>query len=200
MPTTTKMGIVYPASTDLVKNGATAMGTISTTVDNKTGSILLNTTSFSGVSSQSINDVFNTNFNAYKIVFNVSSFTTAATTLNLRMRVSGADNTDAQNYAAGTNPIYTTTTYSAYNSNAATTWRLATNPAGSTAAMDGFIDLYLPFLTVLTKIDSMTITSSDATVVRIGGIHNVSSSFTGFTIYPTAGNITGSLSVYGINK
>lgn len=35
MPTTTNLGITYPASTAYVKDGATAMGTISTGIDTK---------------------------------------------------------------------------------------------------------------------------------------------------------------------
>jgi len=70
MPTTTKMAIPYPSSTDLVKDGATNMGSMATQIDAKTGLILLNTTSFSAVSSQSINDVFSATYDHYPCRWN----------------------------------------------------------------------------------------------------------------------------------
>ena len=65
--TTTNYGFDIPQSTDLVKDGATAIATLVQDIDTamntalgtkKAGMVLLNTTSFSGVASQSINDVF----------------------------------------------------------------------------------------------------------------------------------------------
>jgi hypothetical protein len=58
----------YPESTDLVKDGATAIENLADAIDTtlgvfvpSTGLTLINTTSFSGVS-QSINDVFSATY------------------------------------------------------------------------------------------------------------------------------------------
>jgi hypothetical protein len=64
MGTTTNNGWTYPESTDLVKDGATAIQTLADDIDTTLGVyadpglVLLNTTSFSGVASQSINSMF----------------------------------------------------------------------------------------------------------------------------------------------
>ena len=87
MGTTTKMAIPYPEATGLVKDGWEDMKDIATQVDTKTGLVLINTTTFSAVSSQSINTVFNTNYNYYKISFDCTLSATDVA-LNFRLRVS----------------------------------------------------------------------------------------------------------------
>jgi hypothetical protein len=76
--TTTNYGFDIPQSTDLVKDGATAIATLGQDIDTamntalgtkKAGMVLLNTTSFSGVSSQSINDCFSATYDYYKIFY-----------------------------------------------------------------------------------------------------------------------------------
>jgi hypothetical protein len=76
MGTTTNNGWTYPESTDLVKDGATAIQTLADDIDttlgvyapSSSGLTLINTTSFSGVSSQSINDVFSATYENYVVV------------------------------------------------------------------------------------------------------------------------------------
>ena len=88
------MTIPYPSSTDLVKDGATAMQNLATAVDNKSGLVLLNTTSFTAVASQSINDVFSATYDFYRIIGNLTG-SAAAADLSFRLRVSGADNSSS---------------------------------------------------------------------------------------------------------
>jgi hypothetical protein len=72
-----------PTSTDLVKDGATAIEALGDAIDATVfalpsgGLTLINTTSFSGVSSQSVNDVFSTTYKNYKILFspNLAEYT-----------------------------------------------------------------------------------------------------------------------------
>jgi len=91
MATTTKMAIPYPASTDLVKDGATNMQSLATQVDNKSGLILISTTSFSAVSSVSLPaSTFTTTFDRYKIDFKALT-SIAGTDIDGRLRASGTD-------------------------------------------------------------------------------------------------------------
>jgi hypothetical protein len=69
----------YPESTDLVKDGATAIENLADAIDTTLGVFtpstpglsLISTTSFSGVSSVSVNSVFSATYNSYIIdVFN----------------------------------------------------------------------------------------------------------------------------------
>ena len=82
--TTPNYGWTVPTSTDLVKDGATAIETLGDAIDasmntalgtKKAGMVLLNTTSFSGVSSQSFNNVFNASYENYKIIINLTDNT-----------------------------------------------------------------------------------------------------------------------------
>ena len=75
--TTTNYGFDIPQSTDLVKDGATAIATLGQDIDTamntalgtkKAGMVLLNTTSFSGVASQSFNSVFSATYDYYRII------------------------------------------------------------------------------------------------------------------------------------
>ena len=78
--TTPNYGWTVPTSTDLVKDGATAIETLGDAIDasmntalgtKKAGMVLLNTTSFSGVASQSVNDVFSATYTNYRIFINL---------------------------------------------------------------------------------------------------------------------------------
>ena len=88
MGTTTNNGWTYPESTDLVKDGATAIQTLADDIDttlgvyapSTSGLTLINTTSFSGVASQSVNDVFSSTYDNYRIVFNIDTGSTIVTT------------------------------------------------------------------------------------------------------------------------
>ena len=75
--TTPNYGWTVPTSTDLVKDGATAIETLGDAIDasmntalgtKKAGMVLLNTTSFSGVSSGSVSDVFSATYENYRII------------------------------------------------------------------------------------------------------------------------------------
>jgi hypothetical protein len=95
MGTTTNNGWTYPESTDLVKDGATAIQTLADDIDTTLGVyadpglVLLNTTSFSAVASQSVNDVFSSTYDNYRIVCEFSSSTDQE--IFFRLRASGAD-------------------------------------------------------------------------------------------------------------
>ena len=79
--TTTNYGWDIPQSTDLVKDGATAIATLGEDIDtsiytalggNKSGLVLLNTTSFSGVASHSVSNFVSATYSNYKIVTRIA--------------------------------------------------------------------------------------------------------------------------------
>jgi hypothetical protein len=203
--TTTNYGFDIPQSTDLVKDGATAIATLGQDIDTamntalgtkKAGMVLLNTTSFSGVSSQSINDVFSATYDNYKIMIIHTNVDNVA--LNYRMRVSGADNSTAnythQRYGA------TSTSLIASRSVSQTSGIIATVDAANGTGFAS-IDMFRPFLAETTYSVSNTAQGTTGlTAQSYNNIHNVASSFTGFTFFPSSGNMTGYVSVYGYNK
>jgi hypothetical protein len=194
MPTTTKMAIPYPSSTDLVKDGATNMGSMATQIDAKTGMVLLNTTSFSAVSSQSFNNVFSADYDHYALIFDMKLGSSIANLL-FRLRASGTDATGANyfyisNNRSGTsNPVATTS--SATSINVALINDTYPNPAT--------IYVYNPFAAQGTGIIG-TNTSTYTYTRAAEGYHTLSTSYDGFTLTIDANNITGKVSVYGFNK
>ena len=206
--TTPNYGWAVPTSTDLVKDGATAIETLGDSIDasmftalgtKKAGMVLLNTTSFSGVSTQSINDVFSTTYDYYRIVCDINPSGTPD--LQMRYRVSGADNSTS-NYNYEGFVARTNNTSQSVSSTTGSTIHVigGINNSGANAMA---IEIYRPFNndspTKHTVLGHMHDSTSYITSFR-GGVFAANTSFTGFTIFPSAGTITGSLSVYGYNK
>jgi hypothetical protein len=99
MSNTSAYGWNIPDDTDLVKNGALAIRTLGNAIDTsmntalgtkKAGMVLLNTTSFSAVASQAINNVFSATYRNYRIVVNITQTTGAGgQIIATRLRVGG---------------------------------------------------------------------------------------------------------------
>ena len=150
MATTTNYGWTTPDDTALVKDGASAIRSLGSAIDtsmfttNKAGLVHINTTSFSAVASQSINDVFSSTYDNYRIVLEIAS--ASGCDLNFRYRVSGADNSTAnyhRQYISGTS-----TTVAAARTGSATSYGIATLDSNRNFII---IDLANPFLTVNTS-------------------------------------------------
>ena len=222
--TTTNFGWDIPQSTDLVKDGATAIAALGQDIDTafvdfkggttgqvlkkssatdldvewgtaSSGLTLINTTSFSAVSSQSVNDVFSTTYKNYKILFNSTS---GAVNMLFRLRVSATDATTG----------YLANTFVAFSTSTSTFSNTISNNSTS-AIITGYSPNYFSFDLVDVFEAANTIgvgiaagRESDPRVV--GGffnfIKNDTTSYTGFTFFPASGTMTGSVSVYGYNK
>jgi hypothetical protein len=164
--------------------------------------VLINTTSFSAASSVSINDVFNATYSQYKIYTDLTNVS-ADSTLYLRLRVSGSD--AATNYYYG---------IPALASSGATSYRFAnpatggfefgqTDSANNAHKYSGRLELFRPFEAVHTTCHIQFNDITNAGLISSGaggGYHDGNTSYTGFTIYPSSGNFTGIVAVYGIRK
>jgi len=202
--TTPNYGWAVPTSTDLVKDGATAIETLGDAIDasmntalgtKKAGMVLLNTTSFSGVASQSINDVFSATYDNYKIV--LRNTVSSNDDLYFKVRVSGTDLTTG--YANIRNLTTTSATITSYTNYSDVLINLGVR--GSSQG-SGTIEVFSPFLAQRTQIFSLG--SADSSTVFFQEIVNGSvkntNSYTGFTIIPASGTITGTVRVYGYNN
>ena len=205
--TTTHYGFDIPQSTDLVKDGATAIATLGQDIDTamntalgtkKSGLVLLNTTSFSGVASQSVNDVFSATYDNYVIKAKTTGSTNA--NANLRFRVGGVDASGA-NYE---------TNYLVANGTSVSGARATTDTSAidmilsnvSTTNYARVVEILNPFATVPTSWFNAGASDSGGSIAWISyaGRHTLSTSYTGFTIIAQTGTISGSVSVYGYNK
>jgi hypothetical protein len=192
--------VSYLTDTDKVEayNGTDWVSVAPTTSQ---GLTLINTTSFSGVSSQSINDVFSTTYDNYVIQLNCSTGSVAAESISLRLRVSGADNSSNNYYySLAFVPFSGTPTVSGSNGSGLTS-SFVVSYINSTGGGASTIHLYDPFKTAVTRFQSFGggNTSGDSIISR-GGNSSVTTSYTGFTLIPATGTMTGTVSVYGYNK
>ena len=205
--TTPNYGWTVPTSTDLVKDGATAIETLGDAIDasmntalgtKKAGMVLLNTTSFSGVASQSVNDVFSATYDRYLITTNISS-ASANIDILFRLRVSGSDATGSNYSYAGSGWRATNAQFTPV-STGTTSFDIG---RGGVAYVDAArLDVVNPFLAVKTVVLGQygAVDSVSTFVNPFAGNHDLTTSYTGFTIFPNTGTFSGSVSVYGYNK
>jgi hypothetical protein len=199
--TTPNYGWPVPTSTDLVKDGATAIEALGDAIDAtvfglpSAGISLINTTTLSAVSSQSINDVFSATYSNYLIHIQVTGSTTA-TDVNFRLRVASVDNSSA-NYSRSS-LFQSSTTISGQRVTAQTQWAGIVG-AISTDRQYGDLTVFNPFATQFTGAIANTFDLPSGNINQSRRTYGttVTTSYTGFTIYPTTGTITGTVSVYG---
>ena len=158
---------------------------------------LISSTTYSASSAHSVNDVFSATYDNYLILVNVDSASTGAS-LNMRLRVSGSDNSNSNYYWVYYGISATNTTLDPGNSNGlGTLWNIGYNDDtnGSTET----INIRNPYLSLVTSFNNSYTGIEDNNVYPYhgGGRTSVTTSYTGFTIFPTSGTITGKVRVYG---
>jgi hypothetical protein len=202
MGTTTNNGWPTPVATDLVKDGWEAIKDLGDAIDttlgvyapSTSGLTLINTTSFSGVTSQSINSVFTATYDSYKILVTVS---TAASTsdINFRLRAAGVD-LSSSSYIYGGLKVGAQTSFAFASDNNVTNTQLVLASSGSSIPSFISLDVTYPFLSNPKLVNALG-------AGRLGQWNNAyinsTASHDGFTILGGA-NLTGSISVYGYNK
>jgi hypothetical protein len=220
--TTPNYGWTVPTSTDLVKDGATAIETLGDAIDaslvdlrgGTTGQVLrkqsntqmdfewaavssgltlISTTSFSAVASQSFNDVFSSTYTNYYIIFD--GLTSGNSSVWMRLRVSGADDTGSNYTYQGIRGA--TSTADAFTGTS--TGFLMTSNA--TASNQYFTSTIIkPNVATPTYLISNSWQNVPATA-QLGNYHSLSTAYTGFTLIPiTTGTITGTVYIYGLAK
>jgi hypothetical protein len=196
MPTTTKMGIAYPASTDLVKDGATNMGTIATTVDAKTGLVLLSTQTFSAVGSVDFaNDSFTSNYDMYMINMYVTS--SAGARACWRGRTAGST-ISTSNY---------TYQQMIFSGGTVTGGRTTGDSKGKIAYVDGAnpsgltLWIYQPKNATKTYFRSVGVSTLDNGYQEdYAGAFTLTNSFDSIQLLIESGTFTGKAVLYGVNQ
>ena len=159
------------------------------------GLTLISTTTFSGVASQNIDDVFSSTYDSYKVVFNLTA--TGNTGLRIQMRAGGSPETGS-NYARQY-VLVTAGSFFAGRNTTQTSYDLTdVNNKGT-----GEITVFNPNKAEPTSFSALSgyaVASNDLYWFSTVGNHQLSNAYTGFTIFPGTGTITGQLSVYGLAK
>jgi hypothetical protein len=208
--TTPNYGWTVPTSTDLVKDGATAIETLGDAIDasmntalgtKKAGMVLLNTTSFSAVASQSVNNVFNATYDNYLINFKATA-SSATTSLSLRLRNAGTDLTGAIYDRAGTIAYNNSATINALNQTGVTAIGFPDISSVYPEYTSFSLTLFNPFLSKA-KTGHLQGAGVNGSSQVAGMQFNLAvannTSHDGFTLITGSGNFSGTIRVYGIN-
>lgn len=158
------------------------------------GATLVANVSFSAASSISINNVFNSTYDNYMVVHNITA--SSATVIRNRLRVSGTDNSSS-NYLRGGMYVglFANSVFSSTNNTTEAFFTLGSTSA--TVGFGGVLNFIAPFQTQYTKITS----HSGGADLGVGMcVFNGTTSFDGFSLYPDAGTLTGTIRVYGLRN
>jgi len=161
--------------------------------------VLLNTTTFSSVSSQSVDNVFSSTYDNYVLYF----YQTAASAnhnLRLDMRVSSTDTGMTSQMVA---QYSTTITGSDNGSGSATRGLLCTVGSSYAGYTAGKVDIMNPNLAQRTTAmgNCFAVNSSGQPYQYRSAIYtDATTSFTGFTLNASSGTISGTLKVYGVKN
>ena len=151
---------------------------------------------FSASSGVSVNGCFNTTYDNYRMVLNITSKGTSANT-NFRFRVGGTDNT-ASSYNWTASYYLASNNFQSYRT---TNGSLAQvfNSIGQDKEQAS-IEIYGPNLAATTAA-SISGSHGAGDINWNGSLgHSTSTQFDGFTIYPSTGTLTGTIRIYGYNN
>jgi hypothetical protein len=150
--------------------------------------------SFSASSAVNVNDVFSATYENYIITSNFTA--SAGGSARFRLRVAGADDTNAT-YAGQYLFLYGTTVDP---SRAATGTYFDLGGVTGSDTNTFTMQIARPFDSVKTQaiFDFSASTGSNIQRAAHAFNFNATTSFTGFTLFPSAGNITGNVRVYGL--
>ena len=202
--TTPNYGWTVPTSSDLVKDGATAIETLGDAIDasmntalgtKKAGMVLLNTTSFSGVASQSFSNFTSASYSKYRIVGNATS-TVDATGLIFRFRANVTDLATGY-YGSGFASKFDNTSAMFTAENNGTSYKIT----NLDVALNSYFtfDFFKPSTTQVGIIGQAQ-EADGGRNIAFGCLTTTSTDATGFSLLTGSGNMTGKVSVYGYNE
>jgi hypothetical protein len=161
------------------------------------GLVLLNTTAFTAQSSVSINNVFNSTYDNYKITFVTnSSYGSSQVQTNMRLRSNGTNDSSGVYFWSR---LYSGASLTGGSSaNSATVWEIGDSNIPITRFS---MDIHLPAASSVTshvtQAASYQITGPNFFLITSSGMTTSTTSYDGFSIIPTSGTMTGTIKVYG---
>jgi hypothetical protein len=198
--TTPNYGWPVPTSTDLVKDGATAIealgDAIDATVYAQSSALVLVKSQVIGsaVASVAVTGAFSTTYDAYKIVI-ANTVTSAASTINITL------GSTATGYYYVTAAGLFSTGASSNQAGAANTssWLAVGNTP--TTNLSNSLEILSPFLAAKTFYNATYVNVTGGAAGNLAGYLNDTTSYTAFTLTPTSGTLTGgTIYVYGYTK
>jgi hypothetical protein len=203
--TTPNYGWTVPTSTDLVKDGATAIETLGDAIDasmntalgtKKAGMVLLNTTSFSGVTSISL--PANTFSSAYQN-YVLKGILYCDSQVDIRLRAAGSDNSTASSYQTELHYGDANTSVGSYSTG--TTGIIGVSRSGEKLSFN--MDIFDINLAAKTYLQVQSVRPpTNMQVYNIGMIHTQTVAYDSMTFFSASGNFAAGskISVYGVNQ
>lgn len=161
------------------------------------GLSLITSGSFTSSTGVSVNNCFSSTYYNYKIIFNYTNSDSGNRSVAFRLRASGSDATGA-NYSYGSWGMRSDGV-SAYNTSANNNTSLDFGRANSGNKVSASFEFMRPYQATPTTFNGTYFGDDNTTAFydNIGGLHSLTTAYDGFTVYPTAGNISGFYFVYG---
>jgi hypothetical protein len=164
------------------------------------GLVYVTSTTFSAVSTVSLNNCFSSTYNDYKVIINNYGSTVSFT--RWRLRAGGSDSSASSYFRYGFTTGFSSGSLTVYNGGSENSWVPCTS-YGTSVTAPGTTELFVsnPFNSA-----SYTMTTTDCNdsqagqVYKLNGTYNATTSFDGFTVFPNGGTITGTITVYGYRK
>ena len=203
--TTPNFGWPVPTSTDLVKDGATAIEALGDAIDAtanttfRSGLVKLSTTTISAASTTSLSN-FSATYENYLVLINFTTNSANDGDIYFRLRSSTTDATTGYYWGRrGWTSGGTGTDGSGSNVSAIT---IMTQDAGNTGNSHVQLNVFSPFLSQKTKASWIGTAQTDTGNFYGqfgGGMLDNTTSYDGFSIVNQNGTSTGKVSVYGYN-
>lgn len=204
--TTPNYGWDVPTSTDYVKDGATAIETLGDDIDaslfsittgKNVGMVHLNTSTFSSAASVSVDNVFTTSYDNYRILFNITAASATSTGLRWYGRTSGSDVTATYVHQIIAAENVTITGGRFTNS------QFAQTSTSYPAFTQGAMDLFSPKLANKTVWETSNFYITNAGLpfrLSYGGYFDGNNSFDGIKLFPESGTFSGTMRIYGLRN
>jgi hypothetical protein len=159
--------------------------------------VRITTQTFSTSTAVNIDNIFSSTYDNYLILLNINSSAAGTNALQLRFRTSGTSNTTGNYSNTWTYNQHGTTTTGYLGSTAGSTLMYPHDiTAGQTSSVFDVFNPFTAFKTMLT----WKANQSNYYGVSGAGQFDTTTSFDGISFFPSAGNITGTVSIYGYKK
>jgi hypothetical protein len=160
---------------------------------------LISSTSFSGSSAHNVNDVFSTTYQNYLVQITLTG-ASATGYQQMRFRVSGADNSTSNYFWSGMYNSSGSTGYSGEGAGSVTSVSYGYTETTATGIFSMTIANPFETLPSLYTATHTRTSGSNSLLYYNTGAFGATTSFTGFTLFPASGNITGKVRVYGYSN
>jgi hypothetical protein len=206
--TTPNYGWPVPTSTDLVKDGATAIEALGDAIDATAASTfgggfkLVKTQAFTGVSSQTVTSIFSSTYTNYKILIRFTT-NTADTNLTLKLR-NGATDTSANYYYGGYYSRVDAGGNGVITGNNTSSFSLGSMDIGNPIGVNNVeMNIFNPNTTANKSVSLIGLsqdTGGPMNGIYYGGALLDAQTFDSVNIISSSGNISGTAWVYGFAK